>query len=88
MLLLGASNYWSTKEIEKEIHNLLEDAKTGNVQSSTYASNRLKMFSKQALQDFSKMVTDYSKRTYSEQSWYDNKTIRNLHNMIDEISLQ
>ena len=81
------SNY-PTKEIEKEIHNLLEDAKTGNVQSSTYASNRLKMFSKQALQDFSKMVTDYSKRTYSEQSWYDNKTIRNLHNMIDEISLQ
>ena len=81
-------NNYPTKEFEKEIHNLLEDAKTGDVKLSLYASNRLKRFSKQALQDFSKMVMDYSKRTYAEQSWYDNKTIRNLHNMIDEISLQ
>ena len=79
---------YQENEIEKQIHHLIGVAKQGNIQELTYASKRLKIISKEKVSDFSKMVLDFTKRTYSQQSCYNNKTIRNLHNMIDEISLQ
>ena len=81
-------NDYPENEIEKQIRHLIGAAKQGNVQELTYASKRLKLFSKEKVSEFSNMVLDFKNRTFSQQSWYDNNTIRNLHNMIDEISLQ
>lgn len=80
------SEFPNTQE-RSPILSLLEDAKNGNVQNNELASKRLKKLNSNDLQQFADFVTDRSARLRGNISYYDAETVKNLHRLVDMISM-